>query len=130
MDRSSPILITELMKQTEQYLLSQGYKPGTMGTYKATWNKFAVFSETEYYSREIAESFLKKYFGVDIHSAEQKLDMRMRHALRHLNALEDFRTSRSVPRKMMRSHVVCGAEKYRRFFGAYLTYCKQQQYEY
>ena len=61
MGKSDPVLITELMKQTEQYLLSQGYKPGTVGTYKATWNKFLRFSKTEYYSREIAESFLSAY---------------------------------------------------------------------
>lgn len=84
------VRITELAKETEQYLLQKGCKKSTLGVYKATWHKFMAFSSSDVYSRTAAEDFLKLYFGVDVHSAIQKLDSRMRHALRHMNALEDY----------------------------------------
>ena len=87
---TKPVRITELAKETEQYLLQKGCKKSTLGVYKATWHKFMAFSSSDVYSRTAAEDFLKLYFGVDVHSAIQKLDSRMRHALRHMNALEDY----------------------------------------
>lgn len=71
----------------------------TLGVYKATWHKFMAFSSSDVYSRTAAEVFLKLYFGVDVHSAIQKLDSRMRHALRHMNALEDYLNTGAVPQK-------------------------------
>lgn len=82
---TKPVRITELAKETEQYLLQKGCKKSTLGVYKATWHKFMAFSSSDVYSRTAAEDFLKLYFGVDVHSAIQKLDSRMRHALRHMN---------------------------------------------
>ena len=131
MDESNLVFIKDLMKETEQYLLSQGYKKGTLGTYKATWNKFVAFSDSKYYSRVKAEEFLRCYFGVDAHSAEQKLDMRMRHALRHMNSLEDYLTSKTVSRRKMRSRIGridFDLQRYSLFFAPYLTHCKQQHY--
>ena len=101
---TKPVRITELAKETEQYLLQKGCKKSTLGVYKATWHKFMAFSSSDVYSRTAAEVFLKLYFGVDVHSAIQKLDSRMRHALRHMNALEDYLNTGAVPRKRMRGH--------------------------
>lgn len=101
---TKPVRITELAKETEQYLLQKGCKKSTLGVYKATWHKFMAFSSSDVYSRTAAEDFLKLYFGVDVHSAIQKLDSRMRHALRHMNALEDYLNTGAVPRKRMRGH--------------------------
>lgn len=75
---TKPVRITELAKETEQYLLQKGCKKSTLGVYKATWHKFMAFSSSDVYSRTAAEDFLKLYFGVDVHSAIQKLDSRMR----------------------------------------------------
>lgn len=126
MSKAKSISILELMQRTEQYLFERGYKKGTLGTYKATWNRFVVFSPTEFYSRTVAEDFLFHCFGVDAHSAEQKLDQRMRHALRHMNALDDYLNSGNVPRKKMRNRIGLESDKYELFFGDYLKYCKQR----
>lgn len=66
---TKPVRITELAKETEQYLLQKGCKKSTLGVYKATWHKFMAFSSSDVYSRTAAEDFLKLYFGVDVHSA-------------------------------------------------------------
>ena len=87
------IPIKELMEKTEQWLLGQGYKKSTLGFYRATWNRFLSYSASPAYSRETAEQFLLQYFGVDVHAIDQTLDGRMRHARRHMNALDEiFRT--------------------------------------
>ena len=105
MSEANSILITDLMRETEQFLIANGCKKGTLGTYKATWNRFLSFSSSEYYCRKNAEAFLRQYFGVDVNSDEQKLDTRMRHALRHMNSLEDFYKTGQVPRKRMRRNM-------------------------
>lgn len=125
---TKPVRITELAKETEQYLLQKGCKKSTLGVYKATWHKFMAFSSSDVYSRTAAEDFLKLYFGVDVHSAIQKLDSRMRHALRHMNALEDYLNTGAVPRKRMRGHYSTVPGLYEMFFGDYLRFCAQQYY--
>lgn len=66
MFETKPVRITELAKETEQYLLQKGCKKSTLGVYKATWHKFMAFSSSDVYSRTAAEVFLKLYFGVDV----------------------------------------------------------------
>ena len=90
MSETISISITELMGKTEQWLLDHGYKKSTLGVYKATWNKFRSYSASPFYDRETAEKFLLRYFGVDVNAIDQKLDMRMRHARRHMSALDEF----------------------------------------
>lgn len=95
------IPIKELMEKTEQWLLGQGYKKSTLGFYRATWNRFLSYSASPAYSRETAEQFLLQYFGVDVHAIDQTLDGRMRHARRHMNALDEiFRTGTVCRRKV------------------------------
>lgn len=97
---SIPIL--ELMKKTEQWLLNQGYKKNTLGVYKATWNKFRAYSSSPFYDRETAEKFLLRYFGVDVNAIDQKLDIRMRHARRHMSALDEFLRTGEICRRKVR----------------------------
>lgn len=120
--------ITELTKETEQYLLQKGYKSSTLGVYKSTWNKFIAFSDLEFYSKADADTFLRLYFGIDVHSVTQKLDTRMRHALRHMNALNDYLNTGAVPRKKMRRQDTSPPERYELFFSGYLKYCELQNY--
>ena len=95
------IPIKELMEKTEKWLLGQGYKKSTLGFYRATWNRFLSYSASPAYSRETAEQFLLQYFGVDVHAIDQTLDGRMRHARRHMNALDEiFRTGTVCRRKV------------------------------
>lgn len=128
MFETKPVRITELAKETEQYLLQKGCKKSTLGVYKATWHKFMAFSSSDVYSRTAAEVFLKLYFGIDVHSEIQKLDSRMRHALRHMNALEDYLNTSAVPQKRMRGHYLTVPGLYETFFGDYLRFCAQQYY--
>ncbi len=85
------IPIKELMEKRPSNGYSvRGYKKSTLGFYRATWNRFLSYSASPAYSRETAEQFLLQYFGVDVHAIDQTLDGRMRHARRHMNALDDF----------------------------------------
>lgn len=128
MVEQNTIPIRELMQETESFLLSRGYSKGTIGTYKVTWNRYLAFSTSANYERSTAELFLKKQYGVDVTSSLQQLDMRMRHARRHMNALHDYYLSGSVERKHMRCKGNFSAERFRILFGDYLAYCKQQNY--
>ena len=58
MFETKPVRITELAKETEQYLLQKWCKKSTLGVYKATWHKFMAFSSSDVYSRTAAEVFL------------------------------------------------------------------------
>lgn len=128
MDISRKILIKELMRETEEFLIDKGYRKSTMGVYKATWNRFAAYSDSEYYDRKIAERFLMQYFGIDVMKIDQKLDQRMRHALRHMNSLEEFARSRSVCRRKIRSLTIPPNEKFDLFFLEYLNHQRQCGY--
>ena len=55
------IPIIELMEKTERWLLDHDYKKSTIGVYKATWNKFRVFSASPFYDRDTAKKFLFRY---------------------------------------------------------------------
>ena len=100
--RRNPSVLRNWQKKPNNISCRKDAKKSTLGVYKATWHKFMAFSSSDVYSRTAAEDFLKLYFGVDVHSAIQKLDSRMRHALRHMNALEDYLNTGAVPRKRMR----------------------------
>ncbi len=128
MIESTIIPIKELMGETEQWLLENGYKKNTLGVYKATWNRFLSYSESELYNRETAEKFLLQYFGVDVHILDQQLDMRMRHARRHMNALDEFFRKGTVCRRKVRGIAVIADDKYELFFADYLDFCKKQNY--
>lgn len=128
MKESEKILIRDLMSSTEQCLLDKGHQKSTLGVYKATWNRYLYFSTSEYYDRKTAELFLSRYFGVDVNSSEQRLDSRMRHALRHMNALDEFRKTGDIPRKKMRNQIKYDETAFNLFFADYLAYCRQQKY--
>lgn len=120
--------IRDLMCSTEQCLLDKGYQKSTLGVYKATWNRYLVFSASESYDQKSAELFLLQYFGVDVNSSEQRLDTRMRHALRHMNALDEFRKTGDIQRKKMRNQIKYDENRFNLFFADYLAYCRQQKY--
>lgn len=128
MSDCTSIPIIKLMEATEQWLLSQGYKNSTLGVYKATWNKFRSYSKSPLYSREIAEQFLLHHFGIDINSIGQKLDMRMRHARRHMIALDEFLQNGHICRRKAYVWPVYSDHTFSLFFAEYLDFCKGQQY--
>ena len=86
------IPIIELMEKTERWLLDHDYKKSTIGVYKATWNKFRVFSASPFYDRDTAKKFLFRYFGIDENAVVQKCDKRMQQARRHMDVLDEFLT--------------------------------------
>ncbi len=122
------ISIIELMEKTEQWLLAHGYKKSTLGVYKATWNKLRSYSKSPLYDRETAEQFLLHYFGVDLNATNQKLDMRMRHARCHINALDEFLHTGKVPIRKVWRRAGRDDDKYDLFFGEFLNYCREQNY--
>lgn len=122
------ISIIELMEQAEQWLLDHGYKKSTLGVYKATWNKFRVYSASPIYDRNIAEKFLLRYFGVDVNAIDQKLDTRMRHARRHIDALDEFLRTGQICRRKVRGIATIDDDRFDLFFAKYLYFCKEQNY--
>lgn len=123
---SIPIL--ELMEKTEQWLLNQGYKKNTLGVYKATWNKFRAYSSSPFYDRETAEKFLLRYFGVDVNAIDQKLDIRMRHARRHMSALDEFLRTGEICRRKVRGITTIADDGFDLFFSRFLDFCREQSY--
>lgn len=122
------IPIKELMEKTEQWLLGQGYKKSTLGFYRATWNRFLSYSASPTYSRETAEQFLLQYFGVDVYSIDQTLDGRMRHARRHMNALDEIFRTGTVYRRKVYGVAFIDDDCFDTFFSDYLSYCKMQNF--
>ena len=122
------IPIKELMEKTEQWLLGQGYKKSTLGFYRATWNRFLSYSASPAYSRETAEQFLLQYFGVDVHAIDQTLDGRMRHARRHMNALDEIFRTGTVCRRKVYGVASIDDDCFDKFFSDYLSYCKMQNF--
>ena len=122
------IPIKELMEKTEQWLLGQGYKKSTLGFYRATWNRFLSYSASPAYSRETAEQFLLQYFGVDVHAIDQTLDGRMRHARRHMNALDEIFRMGTVCRRKVYGVASIDDDCFDKFFSDYLSYCKMQNF--
>ena len=122
------ISIIELMEKTELWLLCHGYKKSTLGTYKATWNRFRAYSKSPLYSQKTAEQFLLHYFGVDVNVIDQKLDMRMRHARRHMNALDEYMRTGQVCRRKVQVLSVTRDDHFDLFFSAFLEFCKEQNY--
>ena len=122
------IPIKELMEKTEQWLLGQGYKKSTLGFYRATWNRFLSYSASPAYSCETAEQFLLQYFGVDVYSIDQTLDGRMRHARRHMNALDEIFRTGTVCRRKVYGVASIDDDCFDTFFSDYLSYCKMQSF--
>lgn len=97
------ISIIELMEKTERWLLDHDYKKSTIGVYKATWNKFRVFSASPFYDRDTAKKFLFRYFGIDENAVVQKCDKRMQQARRHMDVLDEFLRTGQICRRKIRS---------------------------
>lgn len=128
MSETISISITELMEKAEQWLLDHGYKKSTLGVYKATWNKFRSYSASPFYDRRTAKKFLLRYFGVDVNAIDQKLDMRMRHARRHMNALDEFLRTGHICRRKVRGIATIDDDGFDLFFADFLDFCKEQNY--
>lgn len=97
------IPIIELMEKTERWLLDHDYKKSTIGVYKATWNKFRVFSASPFYDRDTAKKFVFRYFGIDENAVVQKCDKRMQQARRHMDVLDEFLRTGQICRRKIRS---------------------------
>ena len=128
MDQENRTPIKELMRRAERCLADKGYSKGTLGAYKATWNRFVYYSLSEYYDRATAGLFLKEQFGVDMNFACQKLDGRMRHALRHMNALDEYEKTGDISRRRMRRYIKHDDWGLDLHFADYLEFCQQQKY--
>lgn len=128
MSEINSISIIELMEKVEQWLLDHGYKKSTLGVYKATWNKFRVYSASPFYDRNTAEKFLLRYFGVDVNAIDQKFDMRMRHARRHMNVLDEFLRTGQICRRKVRGIATIADDGFDLFFAKFLDFCKEQNY--
>ncbi len=128
MSESKLISIIDLMEQAEQWLLDHGYKKSTLGYYKATWNKFRSYSASLFYDRRTAEKFLLRYYAVDVNAVGQKLDTRMRHAWRHMNALDEFLRTGQICRKKVRGLTTIADDGFDLFFTKFLDFCKEQSY--
>lgn len=128
MSDSIPISIIDLMGKTEQWMLQNGYKKTTLGVYRATWNRFRAYSASPLYSRKTAEQFLLCYFGVNVNEIDQKLDMRMRHARRHINVLDEFLRNGHVSPRKIRGLSVIEDNRFDLFFADFLNYCEEQHY--
>lgn len=128
MSEITSIPIIELMEKAEQWLLDHGYKKSTLGVYKATWNKYRAYSASPFYDRNTAEKFLLRYFGVDVDTIDQKFDMRMRHARRHMNALDEFLRTGQICRRKVRGIAAIADDGFDLFFAKFLNFCKEQNY--
>lgn len=122
------ISIIELMEKTEQWLLDHDYKKSSISCYKATWNKFRVYSASPFYDRNTAEKFLLHYFGIDVNAKGQKLDLRMRHARRHMNALDEFFRTGQICRRKVREIVKITNDEFDLFFAEFLDFCFKGTY--
>ena len=98
------VLLQDLFCRSEQCLRGLGYQKGTLGTYKATWNKLLTYSPDVFYDKAVCEKFLLQHFFIDVLNRTQQLDRQMRGALRHLNVLEEFQRVKIISRKYMRCH--------------------------
>lgn len=63
-----------------------------------------------------------------MNAIDQKLDMRMRHARRHMNTLDEFLRTGQVCRRKVRGLSVIGDDRFSLFFSAFLDFCKEQNY--
>jgi len=122
------IPIIELMEKTERWLLDHDYKKSTIGVYKATWNKFRVFSASPFYDRDTAKKFLFRYFGIDENAVVQKRDKRMQQARRHMDVLDEFLRTGQICRRKIRSMTAIDDDDFDLFFADFLVFCKKQNY--
>lgn len=92
-------LLRELVDETTNYMKESGYADGTVGCYKAVWNKLIQYSTVQYYDRRIALQFLQDNYNISeesLQSSREPLDKKKRGALRSINVLEDFRLNGSI----------------------------------
>ena len=89
---------------------------------------FRAFSVSPFYDSNTAEKFLLRYFGVDVNAIDQKLDMRMRHARRHMNALDEFLRTGQICRRKVRGIATIDDDGFDLFFAEFLDFCKEQNY--
>lgn len=69
-----------------------------------------------------------QYFGVDVHAIDQTLDGRMRHARRHMNALDEIFRTGTVCRRKVYGVASIDDDCFDKFFSDYLSYCKMQNF--
>lgn len=120
------IPIIELMEKTERWLLDHDYKKSTIGVYKATWNKFRVFSASPFYDRDTAKKFLFRYFGIDENAVVQKCDKRMQQARRHMDVLDEFLRTGQICRRKIRSMTAIDDDDFDLFFADFLVFAKSR----
>ena len=74
------VLLNDLLIQAEKCLQELNYSNRTIKTYRLIWQRFSDFAQNEcqhQYSREIANGFLDRYYGIsDPGNPKTNLDRR------------------------------------------------------
>jgi len=91
------VLLNDLLIQAEKCLQELNYSNRTIKTYRLIWQRFSDFAQNEcqhQYSREIANGFLDRYYGIsDPGNPKTNLD---RRKVRAMKILEDIKNKDGI----------------------------------
>ena len=93
------VFLNDLIIQAEKCLQELNYSNQTIKTYRLIWQRFSEFAQNEcqqHYSREIAERFLDRYYGIsDLGNPKTNFD---RTKVRAMKILEAINNSDRIPK--------------------------------
>jgi len=100
--------ISELIDKVSSALLSSGYKPITVESYRPTWNKLRIYMmerDSYIYSKAIGEEFLKNEFSIISSKIPTKIQKRRISVIKILDDYELIKRKNRVPDYFQNHHV-------------------------
>ncbi len=74
-DSTNKITVSELIEQTDRFMVELGYTSGTMRHIREAWNvlrKFAAAHGSDHLTLELGTTMLKEHYGIDVYSLNIK----------------------------------------------------------
>lgn len=124
-------LLSDLISELEQELLSLGYTEGSMCFYRRRWKQllnYSVEHNEEYYSEQLGIEFLKDTFGITQDDFARTLPQKETQELRVIRMIGDFQLHHAVLRRYMKQKDILRDPVFIDLSNKFQNYCAEKGY--
>lgn len=125
------ILLTGLLHDLEQQLLSLGYTNGSIKFYRWQWKKLLEFAHErgeKFYSERLGIDFIEKYYNISEQKFNQPLSQSETQKLRVIRMIGDFQLHNTILRRYYKHKEILTEPYFITISNKFKSYCVTKNY--